>query len=308
MLFLWHFVEMCAANKMGSVFKEKTMEKRILAGIVVLLAVGGFAHSQDGNLHGVFDVTYQSKYLWRGFDVYNDKSAVQPSLDLDLFGTGLGLRAEGHRANSSGHENTERWDYTLYYQNVICPDDVHATHYMLGYRYFNYPQQSSHTRGGVTAPTNTDPGTFDIHELHAVLAWPKILQVEGLVPAYCLVKLAPVNSGTTVGSASASTGTASGFAHIFILDYGLAIPGLSPDSPEQILNLHSEVVFNDGVGPAGQNVDHDWTNAVFGVSTGFELAENVVLTPGVHYQVTMDSSVNADQDETWFTLGMACKF
>jgi hypothetical protein len=285
------------------------MKKRVLISTVVLLAIGGLLHAQDTGLHGVLDVTYQSKYLWRGFDVYNDKSAVQPSLDLDLFGTGLGLRAEGHRANSSGHENTERWDYTLYYQNVICPDEAHATHYMFGYRYFNYPQQSSHTRGGVVNPVvGTDPGTFDIHEVHAVLAWPKILPVEGLVPAYVLVKLAPVNSGTTVGSASATTGTASGFAHIFVLDYGVALPGLSADTPEQVLNLHSEVVFNDGVGPAGQNVDHDWSHAVFGISTGFELAENVVLTPAVYYQVTMDSSVNSDQDETWFTLGMSYSF
>ena len=285
------------------------MSKGILAGMVLLFAVGGMVHAQEGELHGVFDLTYQSKYLWRGFDVHNDKSAVQPSLDLDLFGTGLGFRAEAHRANSSGHEDTERWDYTLYYCNAICPEEDFAINYMLGYRYFNYPQQSSHTRGGVVTPaTGTGVGTFDIHELHAVVSLPKILQVEGLVPTYCLVKLAPVNSATTVGSRSATTGTASGFAHIFMLDYALPIQGLSPDTPEQMLNLHSELVFNDGVGPAGQNVDHDWSNAVFGVSTGFELAENVVLTPGLYYQVTMDSSVNADQDETWLTLGMSYKF
>ncbi len=134
------------------------MEKRVLISTVILLALGGLVHAHDAGLHGVLDITYQSKYLWRGFDVYNDKSAVQPSLDLDLFGTGLGLRAEGHRANSSGHENTERWDHTLYYKNVICPDEAHATHYMLGYRYFNYPQQSSHTRGGTVNPVvGTDP-------------------------------------------------------------------------------------------------------------------------------------------------------
>ena len=280
------------------------MRTTVLVGAALLFAVGGVVHAQEGELHGVLDVTYQSKYLWRGFDVYNDKSAVQPSLDLDLFGTGLGLRAEGHRANSSGHENTERWDYTLYYRNAICPEEDYAVNYMIGYRYFNYPQQSSHTRGGVTPET----GTFDIHEMHAVMSCPKILGVEGLVPTYVLVKLAPVNSGTMVGARSPSTGTASGFAHIFMLDYGLAIPGLSPDTPEQVLNLHSEVVFNDGVGPAGQNVDQDWSNAVFGISTGFDVAENVVLTPAVYYQVTMDSSVNADQDETWFTMGMSCKF
>jgi hypothetical protein len=93
-----------------------------------------------------------------------------------------------------------------------------------------------------------------------------------------------------------------------MLDYALPIEGFLPDTPQQVLNLHSEVVFNDGVGPAGQNADHDWSNAVFGISTGFELTEDIVLTPGVHYQVTMDSSINADQDETWLTLSMAYKF
>jgi len=285
------------------------MNKSVLAGMVLLFAVGGVVQAQEGELHGSLDVTYQSKYIWRGFDVYNDKSAVQPTLNLDLFGTGLGFRADGHRANSSGHENTERWDYTLFYRNAVCPDEDYAMNYLIGYTYFNYPQQSSHTRGGVVTPvTGTGPGTFDIHELHAVMSFPKITGVEGLVPTYVLVKLAPVNSGTTVGTASATTGTASGFAHIFMLDYGMAIPGLSPDTPEQVFNLHSEVVFNDGVGPAGQNVDHDWSNAVFGISTAFDVAENVVLTPAVYYQVTMDSSVNDDQDETWFNLGLSCQF
>jgi hypothetical protein len=280
------------------------MKEKMLVSTVFLLVLGSFAQAQDGDLHGALDLTYQSKYLWRGFDVYGDKSAVQPSIDLDLYGTGLGLRAEGHRANSSGHENTERWDYTLYYRNALFAGEAHATNYMIGYRYFNYPQQSSHSRGGV----NPETGTFDIQEVHAILSWPSILPVEGLVPTYVLVKLSPVNSGTMVGGRSPSTGTASGFAHIFMLDYGMPIQGLLPDIPEQTLHLHSEVVFNDGVGPAGQNADHDWSNAVFGISTGFNLSDNIVLTPGVYYQATMDSSVNDDKDETWMALSMMYKF
>ncbi|UCF14045.1 MAG: hypothetical protein JSW59_11590, partial [Phycisphaerales bacterium] len=105
-----------------------------------------------------------------------------------------------------------------------------------------------------------------------------------------------------------TAGTASGFAHIFMLDYGFSMQGLTPETPEQVLRLHSEAVFNDGVDPRGIGVDHDWTNAVFGVATDFELADNVNLTPGVYYQVTMDTSINPDQDETWFTLGMSYKF
>jgi hypothetical protein len=48
-----------------------------------------------------------------------------------------------------------------------------------------------------------------------------------------------------------------------------------------VLNLHAEAVYNDGVGPNGANVDHDWSNAVFGISTNVDLAQNIVLTPGI---------------------------
>ena len=96
--------------------KESIMGKRILVGLVVLLTAASMGYAQTGELSGKVDVTYGSKYLWRGFDVFNDKSAIHPSVDLNLFDTGFGLNVVGHRANSDGHEINERWDYTLYYQ------------------------------------------------------------------------------------------------------------------------------------------------------------------------------------------------
>ena len=292
------------------------MKKCILSGMVLLFAVGGVVHAQEADLHGVFDLTYQSKYLWRGIDVYGDKSAVQPSLTLDLYGTGFGLSAEGHRANSSGFETTERWDFTLFYKNAICPEEALATQYMIWWRYFYFPDDPLDL--GALPPGTS--GDIDLQEMAAVLAWPNILPVEGLVPAYALVKLWPAESDIFVGSQNlggAFPGTASGFAHIFMLDYGIPIEGLMPETPEQVLRLHAEAVFNDGVDPRGIGVDHDWTNAVFGIATDFELAENVKLTPGLYYQVTMDESIQSgppgtgqdhDQDETWVTLGMSYSF
>jgi len=281
------------------------MRTTVLVSAVLLLAVGGVVQAQEGELHGVIDMTYQSKYLWRGIDVYGDKSAMQPSLMLDLYGSGFGLSTEGHRANSSGFETTERWDFTLFYKNAICPDEALATQYMIWWRYFYFPD----------APLDGIPpgssGDIDLQEMAAVLAWPNILPVEGLVPAYVLVKLWPAESDSFVGSQNllgTTPGTASGFAHIFMLDYGLPIEGLLPETPEQVLRLHAEAVFNDGVDPRGIGVDHDWTNAVFGVATDFELAENVALTPGLYYQVTMDKSINDDKDETWVTLGLSYSF
>ena len=271
----------------------------ILLAAVVLLCAMGFAQAQDTDLHGSLDFTFQSKYVWRGFDVYNDKSAMQPSLDLDLFGSGFGINMMGHRANSSGFEGSERWDYTLYYQNMVCPEETYAMMYRLGWVYYNYPQHNSEDA--------------DLQEMHAIFSLPKMVP-GGLVPSYVLVKLWPNSSGSLVAknldlsAGVPSSGTASGWAHIFMLDYPLVVGGILPDTPEQVFNFHTEVVFNDGVGPAGQDVDQDWSNAVFGVSTGINLADDLVFTPGVYYQVTMEDTVNDDKDELWTTFSMTYKF
>jgi len=263
------------------------MKKVVLLTAVLFVTATVAAQEKTGELHGVIDLTYQSKYIWRGFDVYNDKSAFQPSIDLDLFGTGFGVSMMGHRANSSGFEDSERWDYTLYYQNMLCADQPCATMYRFGWVYYNYPDLRNEWA--------------DLQELQMVLAWPKILPVKGLVPAYALVKLWPSSSDSLVD------GAASGFAHIFMLDYGLETTCPITNQP-RVWKLHSEVVYNDGVDPRGIGVDHDWSNAVFGVSTDVDLAKNLTFTPAVYHQVTMDKSVNDDKDETWAALSMKYKF
>ncbi|MBW7989456.1 MAG: hypothetical protein FVQ84_05480 [Planctomycetes bacterium] len=276
------------------------MKQKVLFAAIVLLATTALVQAQ-GELHGSLDVTYQSKYMWRGIDVYGDKSAIQPTVMLDLYGTGFGVSLQGHRANASGFETTERWDTTLFYKNALFMDESYALQYLIGWRYFYFPDAPL---DGMAAGAS---GDIDLQEIHAVASFPKILLVEGLVPTYVLVKLWPAESGSFVGSAGPA-GTASGFAHIFMLDYGLPIEDLLPDMPEQVLKLHGEVVFNDGVDPRGLGVDHDWSNAVFGVSTDFKLAEDVTLTPGVYHQVTMDTTINDDKDETWVTLGLNYSF
>jgi len=241
------------------------MKQGVLLTAVMVLAATGLAQAQEGELHGAIDLTYQTKYVWRGFTVYGSKSA---------------------------YELTERWDYTLYYQNRMFGEEPYATNYRLAWVYYNYPDLSYKDA--------------DLQEAHAVLSLPKMCP-GGIVPSYVLVKLWPSKSGSWVGSRSGTTGTASGFAHIFMLDYGLSVKGLVPEVPEHVLNLHTELVFNDGVGPGGQNADHDWSNAVFGVSTDINLADNLTFTPGLYYQISMDESVN-DEDELWSTFGLKYKF
>ncbi len=271
-------------------------KKGILLIAVILLSTAGLAQAQEGELSGTVGITYLSKYVWRGFDVYGDKSAIQPAVNLDLYGTGFGVSLMGHRANSDKYENGERWDYTLYYYNKMFEGEVYETAYNLGFVHYNYPDNSSHSTK-----------SLDLQELYTVLSWPNVCPA-GVVPSYVLVKNWPYNSGTVLGSRSPTGGTASGWAHIFMLDYPLTVQDFLPDAPEQVLNLHVEFVYNDGVGPGGQNVDHDWSNAVFGVSTNFDLGNDITFTPGIYHQVTMDDSVNNDKDETWVSLSMTYKF
>lgn len=271
------------------------MKKGILIGVLILFAAVSSGYTQELDLHGSVDMTFTSKYVWRGFDVYDDHAAIHPSIDLDLFGTGFGINTVAHRANSDGFENTERWDYTLYYQGALYPDELYAANYRVAYVYYNYPDLSSHNTASI-----------DLQEIHAVLSFPNILPVEGLVPTYCLVKLWPSNSHTIVGANSPTRGTSSGLAHIFMLDY--AMPVSCPfTGEERTLNLHSEFVFNDGVSPTGSNADHDWSNAVFGITTTMDLDYNLSLTPGIYYQSSWDDSVNTE-DEYWASVGVKYTF
>lgn len=275
------------------------MKKEILIAAVVLLAAASSGYAQEGELHGSIGLEFGSKYVWRGIDVYDDHAAIHSSVDLDLYGTGLGFNVLGHRA-ISGFETTERWDYTIYYRNAMCQEERYATNYMVGWRYYNYPELNM--------------GTLDLQEVHVVLSWPKMCTL-GIVPSYCVVKLWPSASGSSVGSKSPFGGTASGLAHIAMLDYPWTVPGILPETPEQVLNLHAETAYVDGVDPRGVNVDHDWLYALFGVTTNFDIYENLILTPGVYYQRTMDKSLifpgppsQDDSDETWANISLTYNF
>ena len=286
------------------------MKRKILFAVVMLLGTTGLAQAVEqaaqpagDELHGTIDATYLSRYIWRGITVFGKQSAILPSVDLDLYGTGFGVNVLGQRANSSGYELTEHWNYTLYYGNRLWESEPYATNYRISYVYYNYPDRSSHSTSGGTN------GTIDLQELNGILSWPNLLEIKGLVPSYVLVKMWPSNSGSLVGANSPLGGTASGFAHIFMLDYGWAIPAIVPNTAEQVLNLHAEVVYNDGVSPVpAVKVDHDWSNAVFGISTDFPICKDLTFTPGVYHQVTMDTSVNNEKSITWARASLTYKF
>lgn len=283
--------------------------KRVVFSVVLLAAAvaagqewEGDLLGFEGDLHGMLGVTWDSKYIWRGFDLYDDVSATHFLADLSLFDSGFGVSAVGHRANSSGFEDRERWDYTVYYQNGVFAGEPLATNFRVGWVYYSYPELN-------------EGESVDLQEGHVILSWPNLVPVKGFQPSCVLVKAWPSDSGSRLPDA------ASGWLYILMLDYAFSIPGIVPDIPEHVVKLHSELVYNDGFTPTPArpggdwsmvypNPDHGFSNVVFGISTDFAFGDlnKIIFTPAVYYQVTMDNSINEDDDELWASFALKYTF
>ncbi len=255
-----------------------------------------------GAFHAMVGVTWDSKYIWRGFDIYDDESATHTMVDLNLFETGFGVSVVAHRANSGGFEDRERWDGTAYYQSGAFSGESYATNYRLGFVYYLYPELN-------------DGESMDMIEGHLILSWPSILPIKGLQPSYALIALGQASNGSVLADGG------SGVMHIGMLDYGFSVPSIIPGISEHVVTLHAELVYNDGVTitPARprndwtvvyRNPDHDFTHAVYGVSTDVPLGPggNLVFTPSVYYQTTLNDTINEDNSEFWVSLGLRYAF
>jgi len=276
---------------------------KLLVVVAILLNVTSLSHAEEAKLGVTFDVTYLSSNIWRGFDLYpDDHSAIQPSIDVDFYDTGFGLKVLSSRANGSGFEDSEELDYTLRYRNSFLNSQRCQTNYEFGWVYYSYPDRP---RKGVDVnPFATIPiveTLSDMQEFYMAYAWPEILGIKGLVPYYVNAYVWPAQSG----SHGKHNG---GCIHAFGLDFWIPVHIVLPDYPDeqQFLKFKSEVVYNSGVGATGL-VEHDWSHAVFSFSTDFALSENLTFSPGIYYQLSMEETVNTE-DEYWFSLSMSYDF
>ncbi|MHC4706849.1 MAG: hypothetical protein ACYS8I_07165, partial [Planctomycetota bacterium] len=90
------------------------MKKWILC--LLIIFVNTTATTRGKELDTTFEVTYVSRFIDKGFDCYRDNhSGIQPSIEVDLYNTGFGVKVDWFRANSGGFENDEKFDYRVYY-------------------------------------------------------------------------------------------------------------------------------------------------------------------------------------------------
>ena len=286
------------------------IRKGVIFAAVVLLSTVGLA--QAGPFESTRDdigvtagVTYLTRYIWRGFDMFHDNhSAIQPFVSLDLWGTGWVFDTHWTRANNSGFENLEQLEYTLSYGSTSNPDSPYATNWRVGWRYYNHPD------GPIRYSYCGHTGDIQRQEFFGTFSWPELLGC-GVVPSYTVVYLKPEEHGRKPGTGyycdhgHSHWRQAGGFVQVIGLAKEVPAGDLCPNNPDQTIRFSADAVYNGSVG--GRDVDHDWSHVNWGIQTSVAVNDTTTVTPGIVYQTSMDDSVNTS-DEWWafVTLSFLC--
>ena len=260
---------------------KKVLVLFVLCGLVPTVQAVDFAGTEVGV---TVDATFMTKYIWRGFEKFNNKAAWQPSVDLDL-GGGFHANGRASYAGSSGAVNATEYNYTLYYVGSAL-DDCFKTDYSVGWRYFDFIDQPSR---GVVGQAGADA-----QELFLEFEMPQLIG-GGFVPHGAIYHMWKARSGS---GGSFPTG------QIFVMgfDYNWTFEQAS-DFP---MTFSWDLVYNDGVGSAA--VDHDWSHMLWGLKTSFECPmTGAKVTPAVYFQNSFESTVN-NRDHLFAGLSYSLNF
>jgi len=250
------------------------VKKHTIIVAIVLLSTTGVLYAADGELGATVDLSYHSRWLSKGALGYGQQGAFFKTLDVDLYGTGFGVKVTHRNACSSGYVDQQRFDYRPYYTGRIAEGTAHETKFTIGAGYEHY--------------TDIDREMANTTwEWIGSCSWPNLLP-NGIVPSYIFHYEYPAGSETAFNHIT-------GWVHRLRLSKKIE----SPDLPTP-LNLIGEVAYTDGLGGAA----HDWSYAMFGVNTNLEVCKNCTFTPGVYQQISMDDSVNKNDSVTYCIMSM----
>ncbi len=273
------------------------MKNGVLTVAVVVFAIGGIGWAAEGDIGVDIDVTWVSKYIWRGVDLLDDKAAFQPSINVDL-GSGFSVGVWASYAGSSkggGSISTvdaTEVDYILTYSGTAFAGETYQMDYAVNWIYYDFIDMPS--------------SAADAQEFNIATAFPQICPF-GIVPRYTAIYMWPAESkGPSNGLV--------GWIHQFGIDYDIVLGEVIPNNPEQILTFSADIVYNDGAGVAGTtngpmatDVAHDWSHIVWGLTTEVDCSFGGKFRPGIYYQTSMEKSVNTE-DEFWTGLSYTLSF
>lgn len=257
------------------------MKKGILL-LIALVSMIGLVRAEDAaqepKLGVSLDLTYTSKWISKGVEAYGSQGGFFETLDLDFYGTGLGVKVTHRNATGSGFVDSQRFDYRPYYKGSFFEGESYVTKFDISSGYEHYYGRSR-TKANTT------------WESILACSWPQLLG-GGFVPKYVVHYETPATSGGPYNYVA-------GWVHRFILDYNFNVEALS--NP---LKFSSEIAYYDGLG----GKCHDWAYSTFGLSTAFKFKNGISFVPGVYQQITMDNSISKHKDITYGMFSMKYAF
>ncbi|MBC8378648.1 MAG: hypothetical protein H8E62_05690 [Planctomycetes bacterium] len=265
--------------------------RKVLVGLLVLWSVAAVANAANigGQEVGVtVDATYTTKYIWRGFDLMDDKAAFQPSVDFD-FGNGFSFNVWGSIPGSGGGDrisgdgfsavNAEEWDYTLAYSSSINEGCTSKMDYTVGFTFFDFPDMASNDA--------------DTQEVFLQVSMPEICSI--VTPHAAVYQMWPSEGSGAVHDYS-GTIYAVGFTYGFTAE----------QAPELPMTFGWDIVYNDGTG--ADAVDSDWSHMVWSLSTSMTCPmTGASISPALFYQNSFEDTVNTE-DEFWASISYSFSF
>lgn len=267
------------------------MKNVLLTAMVVLCGLVPTASAMDvfGTDVGVTaDLTFMSRYIWRGFNRMGSSPVWQPGVDFNL-GNGYGASILASYAHNGGHVNATEYQYSLYYGCSVLDGEIWKTDYRLGWRYYDY----------IDMPTKG----VDFQELFLEMKMPDLIG-SGLVPHINYYYLWQARSGRSTGSpfidnignlglnnwkVKSGSIVQTGFDYNFTLE----------DIPDMPLTFSWDIVYNDGAGHP--LVTHDWTHMLWGLKTDIQCPmTGGKLTPAIYFQNTFTRTLNLTQKDYLF--------
>jgi hypothetical protein len=147
-----------------------------------------------------FTITGVSEYIWRGFDMFDDRGALQPSINVDWYGTGISTMVWSAIPVKEELGDKHEMRYVVGYTDWLWEDTLHVTQYTVNWTYYDFIDMPSTER--------------DAQEVGVQFSWPHAYMVgdSRLVPNYYVGQLWPAKS-------EAVNKDSGGWIHILGLDY-----------------------------------------------------------------------------------------
>jgi hypothetical protein len=281
------------------------MKKLTLLIAMIGMTAGAFAMDEVGL---TLDATYMSKYLWNGYDIYDDKGAYEVGVTMDFGETGfyggvsyINALSSGNVYNSTLFSNTggmpaynlAEFDYMLGYKSVVLEGEALESTYDLKYVYHDigdWPSSSTFMNGPILV---TPADQCDFQEISIYVEMPN-LDLAGIIPHFSVLYTWDGFDGGTKDTGIGYYGLlGSGWITTVGLSYDLVTDGFTAENPEQVFTFVGDVVYSSSVADFNSTTlgsqESGWTHFVVGCQTDFNMF-NGVLTPGVYYQTAFSGS------------------